>query len=307
MRNTVALIGLGAIGTPIAHKLNNAYGDNFSLIAGGAFRKELENSQLTVNGQSFSPKIISDLSEIENQVELLIVCVKNYDLKFAVDDIRKVVTENTVILPLQNGIYSYKFFCRNFPDNQILQGYVQGPNTRRKDDAIEYDNPGEMHIGKSDRSSDDCVYRIYEILDNAGVDVTIEQDIRKMVWKKWMLNVAGNSVTALTGADYSMFKDVEELQQLCRQSMAEFLEVAAAENIGLANDDIEDIINYYVTYSGNKKTSMLEDVLNHRKTENEYLAGELLNMADNFNLDLPITKTLYSLVSIKEKLYSPMK
>ena len=51
---------------------------------------------------------------------------------------------------------------------------------------------------------------------------------------------------------------------------------------------------------------MLEDVLNHRKTENEYLAGELLNMAEKFELDLPITKTLYSLVSIKEKLYSRM-
>ena len=122
-----------------------------------------------------------------------------------------------------------------------------------------------------------------------------------------MLNVAGNSVTALTSADYSMFKDVKELQVLCRKSMLEFLQIAEAENIGLTNSDIDDIIDYYVTYKGNKKTSMLEDVLNHRRTENEYLAGELLRHAENIGIDLPIIKTLYTLVDIKEKLYTEAK
>ncbi len=307
MQNTIALIGLGAIGTPIAHKLYNAYGENFTLVASGMFRNELENSNLIVNGQTFSPKIISDKSEAVNEIELLIVCVKNYDLAFAINDIKKVVTENTVILPLQNGIYSYKFFCEHFPNNQIVQGYVQGPNTHRMNNIIEYDNPGAMHIGKSDRSSESCVKNVHDLLSFAGVNISLEQDIRKMVWKKWMLNVAGNSVTALTSADYSMFKDVKELQVLCRKSMLEFLQIAEAENIGLTNSDIDDIIDYYVTYKGNKKTSMLEDVLNHRRTENEYLAGELLRHAENIGIDLPIIKTLYTLVDIKEKLYTEAK
>lgn len=306
-QNTVALIGFGAIGTPIADKLHRAYGDNFSLVASGVFRDELEKSELAINGNRYSPKIISDVSEAVNSIDLLIVCVKNYDLQYAIEDIKRVVTDNTVILPLQNGIYSNKYFCQQFPENQVMQGYVQGPNTYRIGDLISYSNPGVMHIGCSENAAEDTVKFVYDLLKSAGIDVRIEENIRKMVWKKWMLNVAGNSVTALTGADYSKFKEIKELQELCKSSMKEFLQVADAENIGLTDDDISDIINYYVNYCGTKKTSMLEDVLNQRRTENEYLAGELLKMADKHSLDLPVTRTLFNLVKVKEELYIQKK
>lgn len=303
-QDTIALIGLGAIGTPIAHKLYKTYGNQFALVASGTRRKRLEESQMLVNGEKFVPSVISKAEEAVNKVALLLVCIKNYDLEESLKDIKKIVTEETIILPLQNGIHSYEFFCQQFSNNQILQGYVQGPNTRRCNNKINYSNAGVMHIGKSDRSTHQCVQNIYDLLKNAKVDVNLEDDIKKMVWKKWMLNVAGNSVTALTGADYSQFKKYRELQSLCRSAMQEFLKVALAENIALAQNDIEDVLYYYVTYKGSKNTSMLEDVLNKRRTENRYLAGELLDIAKRHDLDLPIIRTLYSLIKVKEYLYT---
>ena len=118
-----------------------------------------------------------------------------------------------------------------------------------------------------------------------------------------MLNVAGNSVTALTGADYSKFRIYEELQTICRKSMREFVKVAEAKDIPLSEDDIEDIIQYYVSYKGAKKTSMLEDVLHHRRTENEYLAGTLLQMAEKKQIPVPAPETLYLLMKAKEEIY----
>ena len=124
-----------------------------------------------------------------------------------------------------------------------------------------------------------------------------------MVWKKWMLNVAGNSITALTGADYSQFKKYTDLQDLCIKSMKEFLMVANLEGVCLNEEDIKDVIDYYISYNGNKKTSMLVDVINKRKTENDYLAGALLDLAKKHNVELPITYVLYHLIKIKEEIY----
>lgn len=301
--NKFALIGLGAIGTPIAHKLYNVYHDNFYLIASGVIRSELENADIVINGEDYSPTIISTIGEIQSEIDVLIVCVKNYDLNSALIDIQNIISDKTIILPLQNGIYSYNFFCEHFPKNQIIQGYVQGPNTQKHENLVTYSNPGVMHIGNSGRTSPNCIEQVYNSFKLAGIDVLIEDNIKKMVWKKWMLNVAGNYVTALTGADYSKFKKIDELKQVCRESMNEFLKVAMAERIDLDNNDIEDIINYYVTYKGTKKTSMLEDVLNKRKTENDYLAGNLIALADKYNIEVPITKTLFFLIKIKEKIY----
>lgn len=56
--------------------------------------------------------------------------------------------------------------------------------------------------------------------------------------------------------------------------------VAQYENVELIKKDIDDVIDYYITYKGSKKTSMLEDIMNNRKTENEYLAGDLIRLAE---------------------------
>lgn len=221
----------------------------------------------------------------------------------AIEDLQPIIAPDTILLPLQNGIYAFQRFCEAFPENIVLKGYIQGPNTILDGENLLFTNAGVTHIGASSYSGDDIVQRVYQILQTSGLDVVVEADIDKMVWKKWMLNVAGNSVTALTRADYSKFRTYEELQTICRKSMREFVEVARAKDIPLGEEDIEDIIEYYVGYKGAKKTSMLEDVLHHRRTENEYLAGTLLQMAKKKQIPVPATENLYLLMKAKEEIY----
>jgi len=217
--------------------------------------------------------------------------------------IKNVINDQTIILALQNGIYAFGFFKKEFPNNNVLPGFVLGPNTKKSGNAFNYTNAGSMHIGDQSNSVLDVAADVYAYLSAAGIDVHLEQDIKRMVWRKWMLNVAGNSVTALTNADYSNFKNSPELQELCRDVMQEFVVVAEAEGIHLSEADIDSIILYYTTYGGTKRTSMLDDVTNNRKTENEYLAGQVLELASKHNIDTPIIRCLYSLLKVKEWLY----
>lgn len=149
----------------------------------------------------------------------------------------------------------------------------------------------------------DIAKSLFYMFENAGLDIVWENNIKKMVWKKLMLNVAGNSITALTLADYSFFKTSSKIQELCVQAMHEFLMVAQYENVELMKKDIDDVIDYYITYKGSKKTSMLEDIMNNRKTENEYLAGDLIRLAEKHGVSTPMIKTLYYLIKIREEQY----
>lgn len=296
-----ALIGLGAIGVPIAHKLHLKYGRDFFLLADAERKRQILERDIRINGELFQPQIFTGYDSDAECPDLLIVCVKNYSLEAILKDIIPFTGTNTIILPLQNGIYAYGFFEKKFPKNIVLKGYIQGPNTERTEDGFAYHNPGKLHIGS-------CVYKeqaksVTTYLADAGVNAVYEDDIKRMVWKKWMLNVAGNSVTALTGADYSLFKHYPNLQAVCRGAMQEFLRIAEAEKVELTERDIDDVIEYYVSYMGSKKTSMLEDVLNGRKTENDYLAGMALDMGRRHDISLPIISTLYYLMEMKEKVY----
>lgn len=299
----IVLIGFGAIGIPMAWHLTQQYGDHFALVAHGDRRRKMERRRYWVNGSAYAAKIVSSAEELDQKPSLALICVKNYDIESAVEDLRPVIGQETILLPLQNGIYAFQRFCEAFPDNIVLKGYVQGPNTICDGENLLFTNPGVMHIGASSYSGDDIVQHVYRLLSESGLPVQVESDIAKMVWKKWMLNVAGNSVTALTGADYSKFRSYDALEVVCRKSMEEFVRVANAEDIPLTDADIDDVIQYYVSYKGAKKTSMLEDVLHHRRTENEYLAGTLLKMAEKNHIPVPATETLYLLMKAKEEIY----
>ena len=299
------MIGLGAIGVPIAHKLHMKYGRDFFLLADEERKRQILEREIRINGELFQPQVFSESDLDVGCPDLLIVCVKNYSLEATLKDIIPFTDTNTIILPLQNGIYAHGFFERQFPKNTVLKGYIQGPNTEKTEDGFVYHNPGKLHIGSCGDKEQAKIVTAY--LADAGVDAVYENDIKRMVWKKWMLNVAGNSVTALTGADYSLFKYYPNLQAVCRGAMQEFLRIAEAEKVDLTERDIEDVIEYYVSYTGSKKTSMLTDVLNGRKTENDYLAGTALDMGKRHDIPLPIISTLYYLMEMKENVYMGRK
>ncbi len=305
MKNEVniGLMGLGVIGSPIAHILYRYYGEHFYLIADEERRRKLTRHNIRINDELFQPQIISSSDEVPGGLDLLIVCIKNYHLESTLPLFQMIISENTIILPLQNGIFSYDFFCNQFPGNMILRGYVQGPNTQKYGSVIKYTNTGRMHMGKTQVDMKEKAREVFYLLEDAGIDIVWEENIKKMVWKKWMLNVAGNSITALTLADYNYFKSSSDIRELCMQAMHEFLLVAQYENVDLMKSDIDDVIDYYTSYKGGKKTSMLEDILNNRKTENEFLAGDLIRLAEKHRINTPMIRTLYLLIKIREEQY----
>lgn len=299
----VALIGLGAIGSPLAHLLYQQYKDDFVLLSDEVIAKDLKKRPLYINGQSFSPRIVTPDEKLDRPIDIVFICVKNYSLLSALETIRPLISAQTVILPLQNGVYSYNFFRKNCPQNIILEGYAQGPNTRLFENNIVYQNPGVYHIGKNSKDYKDCAQDVYSLLVEAKVPCVLDDDIRHSIWKKMMLNVAGNALTALTELDYMMFKNSPDAQRVCHLIMDEYVQVAKCEDITITQDDIEEIMNYFVSYKESKHTSMLEDVLNKRETENEYIAGYIYTLAKEHGIATPYTEMLYTLMKVKEQVY----
>ena len=101
----------------------------------------------------------------------------------------------------------------------------------------------------------------------------------------------------------SQAKDNSSLISLCINAMHEFLTVAQTQDVSLNEKDIDDIINYYITYKGEKKTSMLMDTLHERQTENDYLAGKIVEIANQEHVKVPIIFTLYNLIKVREEIY----
>ena len=301
--NSIALIGLGVVGAPLANLLYGKYPDKFALLSTKDFLYTLTDKPIYINGEVFCPRIISEYNEKHGTIKFLFVCVKNYHVEGIVGLLKDVVDDDTVIFPLQNGVYSFDYFSKNFPKNIVLSGFAKGPNTTLCENGFVYQRAGCFHVGTNRSEWRNAAQDACRLMKDAGVDCVYDDDVIHEVWKKFMLNVAGNAVTALTGIDYSQFKYCQTVQELCIGVMREFTEVARHKEILLDENDIEDIIKYYLSFNVSKHTSMLEDVLNTRRTENEYIAGYISRLAEEMGIATPMIDMLYRLMKIKEDVY----
>ena len=293
----IDIIGAGCVGSVIAERLILS-GQTVRFIAKGNRAEEITKNGMIVNNKKYNVRITDSISD------LIIVCVKNYDLEQACCDMKKYIDDNTIILPFLNSISPTPTIKEKFPNNRVLYGYITKIDSYRDGDGYKYNIPGDIHFGyKNNDIIAEELKEISSIFNESGFNAFIDKDMVRGVWKKWMLNVGANQVSALTEANYLQFAKIPEIEQVLRLAMQELLTIACYEEVNLSTTDIVETIKYLTTYPYPKKTSMLQDVLAHRKTEIDYISGDIIELSRKWNCPCPVNLTMYYLIKSKEKGY----
>lgn len=298
----VALIGAGAIGCVYAYSLDKVLKDNFAFIANGKRKERLEKEGLYLNGEKFSPKVIS--SDDDFRPDLIIVSVKNYQLQSAIEDMRNLVGENTIILTLLNGIVARDILQESFKNNQVLYGLAIKIDAVKVGNKITQTSDAIIQFGDANnREMSEGVLAVKNILNDAKINNQVFEDMIKTVWNKWMLNVGLNQVSAIAGATYGVVRQTPELIEIVNKAMKEVMEVSKSVGVNLDDENwasVQDVMN---SLGGDGKTSMLQDVENKRKTEVDYFSGTLIKIAKENGVEVPVNEVLYNLIKAKEKSY----
>ena len=116
-----AIVGFGAIGATYGRRLYNLMGDNFAVIAGGSRAKRLRENGETINGEKIMPLVVEPDDKIW-KADLVIFSVKNYQLESAINDVKNIITPDTVILTILNGVSARDKIKEVYPENTVLYG-----------------------------------------------------------------------------------------------------------------------------------------------------------------------------------------
>ena len=299
----VAMIGAGAIGGVYAYSLHKLLGDNFDFIANGKRKEKLEQEGLYLNGEHFNPKVVS--SDEGTTFDLIIVSVKNYQLQSAIEDMRNLVGENTIILTLLNGISARDVLQEEFKDNNVLYGLAIKIDAVKVGNKITQNSKAIIQFGdKYNKTMSEEVLAVKNLLNDAKINNQVFEDMIKTVWTKWMLNIGLNQVSAISGATYGVIKNTPELLSLVNKAMTEVMEVSKACNINLGDESWASVQDVIDSLDGDGKTSLLQDVENKRKTEIEYFSGTLIKIAKEHNVEVPVNEVLYNFIKAKERNYT---
>lgn len=296
----VSIIGAGCVGSVLAERMLKQRMD-VSIIALGKRGERLESEGLTVNDVNYNIRIAK---EGDLAPDLLFVCVKNYQLEEALKDIEGFIDSHTIILPLLNSVTPTPIIQKRYPNNHVLYGYMQKIDAYREGKTYKYNIAGDIHFGDAINKGDNiALVEIKEMLSKCGFNSFIDTDMIRGIWKKWMLNVGANQVSALTEANYLQFGQIAEIEQVLRLAMQEIMILAGYEGINISTVDVEEIIQYLTTYKFPKKTSMLQDIEARRKTEVDYISGDIIKLSRKWNYPCPVNLTMYYLIKSKELAY----
>lgn len=140
---------------------------------------------------------------------------------------------------------------------------------------------------------------IASALTAAGLPTRRAEQIVDKVWQKAILNAALSSVCAVTGKTMSQAFHDPILHELIDNLVKEGIRVARANEINLGWDFYRYAMKYLGT-AGDHKPSMLVDIEAKRRTEVDYINGQIVKFAERAGTEAPYNKMIRALVKALE-------
>jgi 2-dehydropantoate 2-reductase len=290
--NKVAVIGTGAVGCLYGAKLLEHLGKgHVQAIAEGKRLERYRADGLYLNGK----RIDFTFTDHPDVADLIIVATKNLQLKEAVRAIRAAVGDHTAIMSLLNGTESEEILAKAYGTDKVLYSFAVGLSSMHEGNRIHYDSDGRIVFGEKDNTVTERIKAIENLFSASHIAYEVPKDIHLELWKKFMLNTAFNTLSAITWSGYGDFLN-PALQELVRMASDEVIRVANAEGIPLTQAMVEDNLQTIIHLNKNGKTSMFQDITAGRTTENDWFCGTVVKLGKKHLIPTPTCETLFLLM-----------
>ena len=298
----VSFIGCGALGIMYAsHLLKTLEPNQLRFIADQGRIERYRDTEFFANGVRQAFQFVAPDADVPPS-GLVIFTVKSYDLEDAIHLAKRHIGEGTIILSFLNGIQSEATIGETYGSAMVIPSMVAGMDATKTGHSVDYAHLGYVAFGAQPGNDPQDLERLCRFLDRVRFPYEQQEDIRKTLWWKFMLNIGVNQASALLGAPYGVFQRSPYARNLMLMGMQEACEVSQRLGIGLEEADIDKAMRTIDTLSPEGKTSMLQDIEAHRPTEVDIFAGTLMKLAEEQGVSVPVNTFLYNAIKALETL-----
>jgi 2-dehydropantoate 2-reductase len=300
----IAIVGVGAMGTLFACFLHRAGYTAWLIDNKSEQVNTIRQEGLTVEDAEGTHRIplytATTEPEVIGQVDLIVIAVKAYDTKQAMSGAVPLVGDETVVLTLQNGLYNLETIAGIVGKNRVLGGVTAHGATRLGCGHIRHAGSGETVIGSLSGEQRTQLTRVCELLNAAGIRTTTTTDVTGTIWSKLIINAAINPLTALTRLTNGEIIECAELLDVQKRVTEEACAVAATQGITIHYASPVEKVKDVCRATAPNKSSMLQDILNGKKTEIDYINGAIVTEGTACGVSTPYNQILTRLVKAVE-------
>lgn len=281
----VLVLGAGAIGGYYGGRLLAA-GRDVTFLVRPARQVELATIGLQIRSQKGevdlpNPPVVT-AAGVVGPYELILLACKGYDLVGALDAIAPAVGDNTLILPLLNGMRHVDVLVERFGRRKVLGGHCMISATLDPAGRVLH-LPGLgardlLGFGELDGGITPRVEAVNDELAGAGFQLRASEDELQEMWEKWVGLAVGAGMTCLMRGAMG---DVVEAggADLTLTLLAETLAIAAASGHAPRREFVADMEPRYTEQGSHLTSSLLRDLEHGKRVETDEILGDLLRRA----------------------------
>ena len=317
----VCIYGAGAIGGWIGSGLADA-GCSVSMVARGATLDALQLHGLRLReGSHVTSQAVASSAAPQDlgAQDLVVLAVKAPSLPEVVRQIGPLLGPHTTVLTAMNGVPWW--FLQGFggalagtrlvsvdPDGALAAALpVQRIVGCVVHASCSVDEPGQVHhhfgnrliLGEPSGEKTGRVQQLAALLQKAGFEAPVSEQIQKDIWFKLWGNMTVNPVSALTGATTDLIMNDDLVRGFISRVMLEAKEIGA--RIGIPIEQEPEDRHQITRKLGAFKTSMLQDVEAGKALELDALVTVVKELGQLTGVQTPFTDALLGLARLKAR------
>lgn len=302
----IAIIGAGAMGCLYGGKLSAVPGNQVFLLDVWKAHVDAINQDglfMEENGELLHYKNITAATNADEvgSVDLAVIFVKSTLTEQAVVSNKAVFGSDTIALTLQNGLGNIDSIGSQIGMNRVIAGTTAHGATMLGAGKMRHAGSGKTMIGELSGATTERITKIAEVFSAAGLEVEISENVLGLVWDKLLVNVGINALTGITRLKNGALLEYPELEGLLEDAVREGIAVANAKGIMLGFADPVAHTREVCKATATNKSSMLQDILNHKRTEIDMINGAVVREGRSVGIPTPVNQVLCSLIRFFEK------
>ena len=296
---SVAVLGAGAVGSYVIWGLSSLDTIDLGVVADGERAERLKQKGCTINHVTYHPQVWTP--QEAHGVDLLIISLKYGALPEALESIKTVVGENTIVMSLMNGVDSEELIGKEVSSSNILHSLIKVAS-HKEGNGYCFDPATTIGIIFGELTppyESDRVCAVEELFADTGIHFRHTKYIREEMWSKFRLNVCNNLPQAILGAGAGCYRDSDHMKAISNGLRQELESIASAKGIDISKADASSGHGSEVPPSA--RYSTLQDLDAGRHTEIDMFSGALIKMGKELGIPTPYNEYTYHIIKALEE------
>ncbi|UUZ70318.1 2-dehydropantoate 2-reductase [Polaromonas sp. P2-4] len=319
----ICIYGAGAIGGWIGVKLAQA-GCEVSVVARGATLEalQLHGLRLQHGAETSAVAVRASANPAELGVQdLVIIAVKAPAMAEVAKAIAPLLGPGTAVLTTMNGVPWWFFegfggeyagtrlkavdpegaIAQAIPGQHIIGCVVHASCSLNGPGFVKHHFGNKLIIGEPSGQKTARVQQLAALLEQAGHEIVLSEQIQKDAWYKLWGNMTVNPISAFTGATTDLILGDELVRGFVSAVMLEAKEIGA--RIGIPIDQQPEDRHAVTLKLGAFKTSMLQDVEAGKAVELDALVTVVKELGALTGVPTPFTDALLGLARLHARVH----